>query len=171
MVAAMQRHRVWHLGPRSAAALLWLTVAIFAVAAPEAVAANDEPKAILLLHSYGHDAPGRIPMDAGFARTLRETEGLKADLYIETLDPNRFSGEEQAQRTRTYLRERYANKKLAVVAAAYDRALAAVLDPRDPLFPGVPVAAVLTRYPEALPAHVSVIWSGQTIGDSAARSR
>ncbi len=167
MVATSERHRVSHLGLRWAPALLWLTVAI-AAAVPEAVVADDEPKAILLLHSYGHDAPGRVAMDSGFARMLREAEGVKVDLYIETLDPNRFRGEEQAQRTRTYLRERYADKKIAVVAAAYDRALAAVLDPRDPLFPGVPVAAVLTRYPEALPVHVSVIWSGQPIGDSSA---
>ena len=70
--------------------------------------------------------------------------------------------------TREYLRARYANKKIAVVVAVYDRALAFLLDNDEPLFPGVPVAAVLTGVPIALPEHVSAIWSGVTYGESVA---
>jgi signal transduction histidine kinase len=133
-----------------------------------APAAADDSKAILLLHSYGYDTPGRLPFDAAFARVVREAVDVKAELYIETIDPNRFRGEPQQQRMRTYLRERYADKKIAVVAAAYDRALAFLTDAGDPLFPGVPAAAVLTGLPHSLPERVSVIWSGENFRDAAA---
>lgn len=74
----------------------------------------------------------------------------------------------QAQRTRTYLRERYAETSIAVVAAVYDPALAFLLDARDPLFPAVPVVAVLTSQPQLWPERVSVVWSGATFGENAA---
>jgi hypothetical protein len=52
--------------------------------------------------------------------------------------------------------------------AVYDSALTFLLDDRDPLFPAVPIAATLTRYPQSLPPRVSVLWSGNVIGQSAA---
>ncbi len=131
-------------------------------------AAGQDAEAILLLHSYGYDTPARMPFDAAFARALREAGDVKVDLYVETIDPNRFRGAEQAERTRAYLRTRYADKKLGAIAAGYDRALAFLFDGREPLFPGIPVAALLTRYPESLPEHVSAIWSGASFGESAA---
>jgi signal transduction histidine kinase len=145
--------------------ILFLVMAVGAVARP---AAGEESKAILLLHSYGYDTPARLPFDAAFARAVREAADVHAELYIETIDPNRFKGDLHAQRTRAYLRERYSDKKIAVIVAAYDRALAFLLDGADPLFPGVPVAALLTGDPHSQPDHVSVIWSGDTIGESAA---
>jgi PAS domain S-box-containing protein len=148
---------------RRVAAALSVTIALGALAVP---LAGQDVKSILLLHSYGFDAPGRIPFDAAFARTLRETTDVKVDLFVETIDPNRFRGEAQAERTRDYLRARYADKNLAAVATGYDRALAFLLEGRQPLFPGVPVAAILTRYPESVPEHVSAIWSGASIGES-----
>ena len=39
-----------------------------AIAAPVAGA---ESKAILVLHTYGHEAPGRGPFDLALARTFR----------------------------------------------------------------------------------------------------
>jgi len=42
-----------------------------------AVAENDV-KAVLVLHTYGHDAPGRFPFDAAFARTLDEARAYLA---------------------------------------------------------------------------------------------
>jgi len=140
-------------------------MAIGVVAAPSAA---DDARAILVVHTYGHDAPARAVFDATFARTMQEAGEPIVDLYVETLDPNRFAGEAAAQRTRAYLRERYAGKRLAVVVAVYDRGLAFLLDARDPLFPGVPVAALLTRYPQSPPGHVSIIWEGDTFGETAA---
>ena len=135
------------------------------VAAP--VAQNDV-KAILVLHTYGHDAPGRFPFDAAFARTLREASGASIDLYVETLDPNRFGNEMQLRLTRDYLREKYAGKRIAVVVAAYSPALDFLLGGGDPLFPGVPVAATLTRYPDSLPPDVAFRWSGNGLGETLA---
>jgi signal transduction histidine kinase len=145
-----------------------IVVTMMLTAGVGAPAAVDGSRAILLLHSYGHDTPARLPFDAAFTRVVREAVDVKAELYIETIDPNRFRGELQEQRMRTYLRGRYAGKKIAVVAAAYDRALAFLTDKGDPLFPGVPVAAVLTGFPHSLPEDVSVIWSGENFRDAAA---
>jgi PAS domain S-box-containing protein len=151
--------------PSRVLAVVGLAMAMGMVAAP---AAGQPAKAMLVLHTYGHNAPGRFAFDAAFARFVRESADPKVDLYVETLDVNRFADETQTERTRAYLRARYADKKLAVVAAAYDRALTFLLGGGDPLFPGVPVAALLSRYPESLPGHVAVTWSGLAFGESAA---
>ncbi|HXI32422.1 MAG TPA: histidine kinase, partial [Vicinamibacterales bacterium] len=135
------------------------------VAAPLAAA---DAKAILVLHTYGYDSPFRIPFDGAFMRAVREAADLKIDVYIETINTNHLRGDVQAQRTRTYLRERYADTPIAVVAAVYDPALAFLLDARDPLFPDVPAVAVLTSQPQLWPERVSIIWSGATFGDNAA---
>ena len=145
------------------AAILCVAMVMGSVAVP---AAGQDAKAILVFHTYGQDTPGRLPFDTAFARTLRETTDVETDLYVETLDPNRFGGEPQARLTRAYLREKYAGKNIAAVAAVNDEALAFLLDERDPLFPGVPVAALLNRYRQSLPKGVAVIMIGNRIGES-----
>ena len=142
--------------------ILVLTMAMGAVAVP---VAGQGQKAVLLLHSLGHDAPGRFPFDTAFARTVREAAHGSVDLYVETLDPNRFGGELQS-RTREYLRAKYASKNIAVAAVIYDEALAFLLDERDPLFPAVPIAAVLLQRPRSLPDRVAVIHVGNMVGES-----
>src|SRR4051812_39610757 len=96
------------------ASTLAVMLALAAVAAP---AAGQDEKAILVLHTFGYDAPGRAPSDLALARAMRQAGDVKVDLYVETLDPNRFRGDEQARRTREYLREKYADKKIAVLVA------------------------------------------------------
>ena len=140
------------------------TIVVSSGAAPLAAA---DAKAILVLHTYGYESPFRIPFDAAFLRAVREAADLKLDVYVETINTNHFRGEEQAQRTRKYLRERYADTPIAVVAAVYDPALAFLLDPRDPLFPAVPAVGVSTSQPQLWPERASIIWSGATFGDNA----
>ena len=146
------------------ATIVLLTLALGALAS---LAADQQPKAILALHTYGYDAPGRGPLDLNLARTIRESSGGTVDLYVETLDPNRFGSEAQLRRTREYLREKYADKNVAVVAALYDQALAFLLDDTDPVFPDLPIAAVVVRQPKAT-ERVSAIWSGNMIGQTVA---
>ena len=149
---------------------LILLLAMGPPAAAQTVTATPgrESKAILVLHSYGYDAPARIVFDAALTRAIRETPDADIDLYVETIDPSRFRGEAQMHRTRGYLRERYADKRIAVVVAVYDRALGFLLDTDDPLFGGIPVAALLTGQPYVLPERVSAVWSGPTYGRTAA---
>ncbi len=153
---------------RGSTRLLALLAVLLAGAVTVPSATGEEAKGILLLHTYGHDAPGRFPFDAAFAREIRQAAGPRPDLYIETLDTNRFKGPAQVAHMRAYLRERYADKHLAAVVAVYDGALAFVLEPNDPLFTGVSVGALLTRRPEGLPERVSPLWSGATFGKSVA---
>ncbi len=108
----------------------------------------DESKAILALHTYGHDTPARLPFAAALARGFREG-GVKVDLYIETLDASRFAGEAYTRLMRDYLRGKYAGKKIAVIIAVDDCALAFLLDERDPLLPAVPIAAWTRRAPSS----------------------
>jgi PAS domain S-box-containing protein len=143
-------------------AILVLTLVMGAVAAP---VAGQGSKAVLLLHSLGHDAPGRFPFDTAFARAISETAHGSVELYVETLDPNRFGGE-LLTRTREYLRVKYANKRIAAVAVVYDEALAFLLDEHDLLFPEVPIAVMLLQRPQALPERVAVMYAGNMIGES-----
>lgn len=123
-------------------------------------------RTVLVLHTFGQNAPSRAALDAGFARTIREA-AAPIDLYVETLDGNRFS-DEQVLRTRVYLREKYADKNIAVAAAVFDSALAFLLDEREPIFPDVPIAALLTARAESLPDRVAVLQGGTGIGHSIA---
>ena len=150
---------------RQSAVILFIAMIMVGVGVP---AAGDSSKAILLLHSTGHDGPGRFPFDTAFARTVRELSDVKVDLYIETLDLNRFAGEAHARRTREYLREKYAGKTITVVAVVWDEALAFLLDERDPLFPAVPIAAALLGRPQSLPARVAAILVGNVVGETVA---
>jgi signal transduction histidine kinase len=130
-------------------------------------AVASESKAILLVHTYGYEAPFRFPFDSAFARTLREA-GFHVDLYIETIDPNRFPGDEYARLTRAYLRQKYADKKLAVVAVVWDRALTFLRDEQEPLFEGVPMVAALTSLPRAPIKNTALLWSGNTLAETVA---
>ena len=116
-----------------------------------------DAKAILMLHTYGHDAPGRIRLRHGVrARAARgrrcQGRPVRRDARPQPLCRTR----RRRSRRATYLRARYADKQLAVVAAAYDRAAGVrARSPRYPLFPGVPVAALLTRHPSTDRASMS----------------
>ncbi|HEX5214489.1 MAG TPA: PAS domain S-box protein [Vicinamibacterales bacterium] len=145
---------------------LILLLALGPPAAAQTVTATPG-KAILVLHSDGYDVPSRIAFDAALAGALRA--GADAiDLYSETIDSSRFRGEAQMHRTRGYLRERYADKRIAVIVAVYDGALEFLLDTDDPLFAGIPVAALLSDDPHTLPERVLAVWSGPTFGRTAA---
>jgi signal transduction histidine kinase len=155
----------WSARRRRSAAIGVAMMVVCSVAAPLAAA---DAKAILVLHTYGYDSPFRIPFDAAFVRAVREAADLKTEVYIETIATNHFRGAAQARWTRAYLRQRYADTPIAVVAAVYDPALAFLLDQGDPLFPDVPAVAVLTSEPQLWPERVSIIWSGAAFGDNAA---
>jgi signal transduction histidine kinase len=161
----MVTNATWSLWRRRSATIVVAMMVVGSVAAPLAAA---DTKAILVLHTYGYDSLFRIPFDGAFLRAVREAADLKIDVYIETIAANHFRGAAQAQWTRAYLRERYADTPIAVVAAVYDPALAFLLDARDPLFPAAPTVAVLTSEPQLWPERVSIIWSGATFGENAA---
>ena len=147
---------------RRSAVILFITMVMVGVVA---AAAGDHSKAILLLHSVGQ-GPGRFPFDTAFDRTLRELSDVNVDLYVETLDFNRFAGEAHVRRMREYLREKYAGKTITAVAVVWDEALTFLLDERDPLFPTVPVAAALLGRPQPLPDRVAAMFVGNVVGET-----
>ena len=165
---SLRLFRLTRLVPLGAIAAILICAFPAGASSPQKESRPKEPRRILLLHSYGYDSPGRFVFDTAFAEALREATDVDTELYIETIDGSRFRGTSQMRLTREYLRAHYANKKISVVVTVYDRALAFLLDNDEPLFPGVPVAAVLTGNPSHLPKHVSTIWSGVTYGESVA---
>ncbi len=148
-----------------AATILITTMVAGTMAAP---GAGQDTKAILVLHTYDQDAPGRLPFDTAFARAVREAGGDDVDLYVETLDPASFGRGAFARRTREYLREKYAATTITAVAVAYGQAMAFVADERDPLFPTVPVAALLEAEPESIHERIAVIYTGNFVRQSVA---
>jgi len=67
---------------------------------------------------------------------------------------------------REYLREKYADKTITVVAVVWDEALAFLLDEREPLFPTVPIAAALLGRPQSLPDRVAAMFVGSVVGET-----
>jgi signal transduction histidine kinase len=130
-------------------------------------ASGQSAKAILVINSYGNEAPGRGPFDNALLETFRELQGSTANIYVETLDVIRVPG--QTENLRRYLRAKYAAVPIALIVAARDPALDFVTDPADPLFPGIPVAAVLSGRPRPQQAdYVTAIWPADPYGGSAA---
>ncbi len=116
------------------------------VAWPSAVSAQSaSPKSILVLHTYAQQSMFRPVFDRALQQALNRKGMGDAEVYVETLEPNRFPGDNHAALFQQYLLQKYANRKIDVVIAVWDRALNYVLTHRDELFPHTPVASVVTR--------------------------
>jgi hypothetical protein len=94
-------------------------------------AAAQQPRSILMLNSY------RV----GYPWTDETTRGLQAglkdipqewELFVEFMDLRRHPDREEFE---SYIRKRYASKRIDIVIAADDEALEFVLDTRAELFP------------------------------------
>jgi signal transduction histidine kinase len=153
---------------RTRAGVAAVVFMVMAIAVPASAADPQGTKAVLVLHTYGTNRPVRTVVDAALARAFREAADVKVDLYVESVDSDRFAGESQARLLRDYLRTKYAGKSISVIVTVFDGALGFVLDRSDPLLPGVPIAALVTRFSESYPERVAAIWSGNQFGETLA---
>src|SRR5262249_14546063 len=69
-------------------------------------------KRILLLHESGSSAPFRGKFDVAFASAIRPIGSAPFDLYEESIDTRRFTGDEQSRNLTDYLKSRYADRKI-----------------------------------------------------------
>jgi signal transduction histidine kinase len=102
-------------------------------------------KTVLVLHTYGSQSPFRPMFDRALEQALNRNGIEDADVYEETLEPNRFPGTTHEALFHYYLGQKYAGRKIDVLITVWDRALNYALEHRDELFPGAPIVSVVTR--------------------------
>jgi signal transduction histidine kinase len=102
-------------------------------------------KTVLVLHTYGSQSPFRPMFDRALEQALNHNGIEDADVYEETLEPNRFPGSTHEALFHYYLGQKYVGRKIDVLITVWDRALNYALEHRDELFPGAPIVSVVTR--------------------------
>ena len=118
--------------------LLLVTLAGSATAQPPAITR------VLVLHHYNQEAPFRATFDPALQEALRSRGAGPVDMYVEVLESYRFPDAARSGAVRDYLRAKYASRKLDVIIAVADTALA-FLRQNPNLFPDVPIVALVTR--------------------------
>jgi hypothetical protein len=129
----------------SARLVAFATVAVCVVWPNICRAQLPERKTVLVLHTYGSQSSFRPLFDRALEKALAHNGIEDADLYVETLEPNRFPGSTHAALFQYYLGQKYAGRKIDVLITVWDRALNYALAHRAELFPDAPIVAVVTR--------------------------
>ena len=86
-----------------------------------------------------------LVFDRALQQTLNHNGFEDAEVYMETLESNRFSGSKHAEVFQYYLGQKYAGLKIDLVIAVWNPALNYALEHRQELFPNAPILAVVTR--------------------------
>ena len=120
------------------AAILWLALASFALAA--------ETKNVLVIYSNNRLLPGNVLVDRGLRAAFSNPAERPVRVYSEFLDRPEFSGDAYERTMLAYLRDKYAARPPDAVISVSDDAFDFLLHQRSQLFPGVPlVYAVVSR--------------------------
>jgi len=121
------------------------TVAVCVVWPQICPAQVPDRKTVLVLHTYGSQSPFRPLFDRALENALAHNGIEDADVYVETLESNRFPGSTHAAPFQYYLGQKYAGEKIDVLITVWDGALNYALSHRAELFPDAPIVAVVTR--------------------------
>jgi signal transduction histidine kinase len=118
------------------------------IAAAETISPKSDSisqKTVLVLHTYGSQSAFRPLFDRALQQTLNHNGFEDAEVYMETLESNRFSGSKHAAVFQYYLGQKYAGLKIDLVITVWNPALNYALEHRQELFPDAPILAVVTR--------------------------
>ena len=141
---------------------------------PVAVRAAEPPatKRILLLHREGLGDPVRAGFDAAFIEVIRSASPVPIDLYVETVETERFPGPEQSRVVKEYLKDKYADRKIDVIVAVTDAALAFARQ-NSAMFGNPPIVAVASNENEIAGStgNVTGLQGGRTFGQTVALAR
>ncbi len=99
------------------------------------------PRRVLILHSERLELPGIAVVDGSIRATLAGGLDGSIEVYSESLDVARFSGDSQRRLYRDFLRQRYADKLPDVIVTVGNAALDLLVQHRDTLFPDALVVA------------------------------
>lgn len=122
-----------------------------------------------MLYSDERLLPANIIIDQAINAVFAADTSRRIELYSDFIDAARFPGEEQRQRQRDYLREKYRERPPDLVIAVYADAFSFLTESRDALFAGVPLvyASIAGAPHPALPdARIADV----PVPDSAART-
>lgn len=146
-----------------------LASCLFACAAALPANAADPPAdaRVLILYQHSFDMPFRAAFDPLLKQALRSAFNGPLDIYVESLETDRFPEPEHSELVERYLREKYRDRPLSLVIASYDTALQFVRAHREALFPGVPVVAITTRRLVPGPGEdLTGIWTGSNVHET-----
>jgi PAS domain S-box-containing protein len=94
---------------------------------------------VLYPDDYARGGPGSILLDRGIRSTFAASFPESLEIHSEYLDVSRFQNPEYQQHLATFLRQKYAGRKVELVIAALAPALDFALEHREETFPGVSV--------------------------------
>src|SRR5689334_10951908 len=97
----------------TATQILCTCLTVWTAATPAASATRN----VVLFFDERLDMPGLAALDADLVSTLRSNSAEHIELYREEMDLSRFSSDRYKIVLRDFLREKYADKKIAVAVA------------------------------------------------------
>lgn len=147
--------RVWRPGLLCVAVLMVATTAL---------AADPPIKRVLLLHQELTSRPFRARFNTTFIDALRTDDRTPIEVYEEAIESDRFTGVEQMRLVTEYLKNKYAGRKIDIIAVVGGPALAFAKEHRD-MFGNPAIVAAVFRpglIDEAAPA-ITGLQGGQGI--------
>ena len=103
------------------------------------LAADQGPRSILILDQSDISGPLSHQIFSGLVAALNSTPGDPVTVYFESLDLNRFIGQDYEQSLQQHLRIKYRDKPIGVVVPIGASSLAIALRWRAALWPNVPI--------------------------------
>lgn len=142
---------------------LRLVAVVLCVWSALAAAAPDEPKRVLLLHSFRTALPINAAYTSGVVKGLDPAGEYRLELDTETLDLSRVDDDDYVHKLIEIYRLKYRAAPPDLIIPTYTPALRLLLRRGDELFPGVPIvfcgADVGAVEAAHLPAHVTGVAS------------
>jgi signal transduction histidine kinase len=126
---------------------LWLAVDVAAAQAPQ--------KVVVAIFAGGQYVVGAPAGDLTIQRAFGGALGV--DYYAEYLDLGRFTAPDYEASVRSFLRAKYEARRVDLLLATSDSALAFLVRARDALFPGVPIVFATADDPGAVPNATGII--------------
>jgi PAS domain S-box-containing protein len=107
----------------------------------DALAQARQPLTVLTVHWGTEDAPGTPGIDAAIKETLLSDPKSPVAYFTEYLETDRLPVPAASSALSSYIREKYAGRRIDVVIAVSDPAFDFVRQHRSDLFPNVPIVA------------------------------
>src|SRR5258708_20533001 len=98
------------------------------------------PRSVLILEQSNPNLPSYVEFSSGFSASLNASSASAVDVYIESLDINRFGSAEYEEVLGRYLHEKYRTKPIGVIVAVGTLALEFVMRLRADLWCTGPAA-------------------------------
>jgi signal transduction histidine kinase len=116
----------------------WIIVGLIACL-PSAAAEGARPRSMLVLDDANVRSPFYYEVFSRLRATVNVSAGSPVNIYAESLDLTRFTGQAYEEGLNKYLQVKYGDRPIGVIVAVGSAALDYVLQERSTLWPGVPV--------------------------------